>query len=84
MQDTTYNHGITIREFYNESKAAEKYKKAASDPRTKQIRQVLRIGRNDPCPCGSGLKFKKCCIDKVGKGPELIKRTASDDHRTTA
>jgi hypothetical protein len=20
------------------------------------------IGRNDPCPCGSGLKFKKCCI----------------------
>lgn len=19
------------------------------------------IGRNDPCPCGSGLKFKKCC-----------------------
>ena len=22
------------------------------------------IGRNDPCPCGSGKKFKKCCIDK--------------------
>lgn len=21
------------------------------------------IGRNDPCPCGSGLKYKKCCID---------------------
>jgi len=20
--------------------------------------------RNDPCPCGSGKKFKKCCIDK--------------------
>jgi hypothetical protein len=20
-----------------------------------------RIGRNDPCPCGSGLKYKKCC-----------------------
>ena len=20
------------------------------------------IGRNDPCPCGSGLKFKKCCL----------------------
>jgi uncharacterized protein len=19
------------------------------------------VGRNDPCPCGSGLKFKKCC-----------------------
>lgn len=21
------------------------------------------VGRNDPCPCGSGLKFKKCCLD---------------------
>ncbi|MCK9343663.1 MAG: SEC-C domain-containing protein [Massilibacteroides sp.] len=19
------------------------------------------MGRNDPCPCGSGLKYKKCC-----------------------
>ena len=22
-------------------------------------------GRNDPCPCGSGLKYKHCCIDKA-------------------
>ncbi|MFM4709357.1 SEC-C metal-binding domain-containing protein [Aeromonas caviae] len=21
----------------------------------------MRVGRNDPCPCGSGKKFKKCC-----------------------
>lgn len=20
------------------------------------------VGRNDPCPCGSGKKFKKCCV----------------------
>jgi uncharacterized protein YecA (UPF0149 family) len=20
------------------------------------------VGRNDPCPCGSGKKFKKCCL----------------------
>ena len=24
----------------------------------------MKIGRNDPCPCGSGKKYKKCCIDK--------------------
>lgn len=24
-------------------------------------RQASRVGRNDPCPCGSGRKFKKCC-----------------------
>jgi len=23
-----------------------------------------KIGRNDPCPCGSGKKYKKCCINK--------------------
>ena len=22
------------------------------------------VGRNEPCPCGSGKKFKKCCIGK--------------------
>jgi preprotein translocase subunit SecA len=30
-----------------------------------QVQQVVRsgdkIGRNDPCPCGSGKKYKKCC-----------------------
>jgi SEC-C motif-containing protein len=24
-------------------------------------RRVEKVGRNDPCPCGSGKKFKKCC-----------------------
>lgn len=25
------------------------------------IRKDKKVGRNDPCPCGSGLKYKKCC-----------------------
>lgn len=25
----------------------------------------MRIGRNDPCPCGSGKKYKKCCLGKA-------------------
>ena len=25
-----------------------------------------KIGRNDPCPCGSGKKYKKCCMGKEG------------------
>jgi hypothetical protein len=24
------------------------------------------VGRNDPCPCGSGLKYKKCCMALLG------------------
>jgi hypothetical protein len=28
------------------------------------VRPEPKIGRNDPCPCGSGKKFKKCCLEK--------------------
>jgi hypothetical protein len=44
----------------------------AMDARRSQIEAAggsvihrTRIGRNVSCPCGSGLKFKKCCIDKA-------------------
>ena len=26
-----------------------------------------KVGRNDPCPCGSGEKFKRCHIDRVAE-----------------
>ena len=32
-----------------------------------------KIGRNDPCPCGSGKKYKNCCL-KTGKYEQLIKK----------
>jgi methionyl aminopeptidase len=34
--------------------------------------QSLKVGRNDPCPCGSGNKFKKCCSGKVDQSTENI------------
>ena len=41
----------------------------------------MKIGRNDPCPCGSGLKYKKCCIPKydqpVAQASPPDKRAAS-------
>jgi SWIM/SEC-C metal-binding protein len=27
----------------------------------KTVRVDKKVGRNDPCPCGSGMKYKKCC-----------------------
>ncbi|MBL0701158.1 MAG: type I methionyl aminopeptidase [Desulfosarcina sp.] len=33
----------------------------------------MKIGRNDPCPCGSGLKFKKCCFGKKIQPTQNIK-----------
>ena len=32
-----------------------------------------KVGRNDPCPCGSGNKFKKCCLGKAGDAPGKTK-----------
>ncbi len=33
----------------------------------KNKKSPIKIGRNEPCPCGSGKKYKKCCLDKEGK-----------------
>lgn len=35
------------------------YERGFSGPRT--VRNGPKVGRNDPCPCGSGKKYKKCC-----------------------
>ncbi|MEE3395221.1 MAG: SEC-C metal-binding domain-containing protein, partial [Candidatus Onthomonas sp.] len=34
---------------------------AKEKPRRAPIRKAKKIGPNDPCPCGSGKKYKKCC-----------------------
>jgi uncharacterized protein len=33
-------------------------------PQTKSVKTGPKTGRNDPCPCGSGRKYKKCCLGK--------------------
>lgn len=30
---------------------------------------MMKVGRNDPCPCGSGEKYKRCCMDKQLRTP---------------
>ena len=41
--------------------------RALYNRRPKQlVRKHAKIGRNDPCPCGSGKKFKNCCM-KTGE-----------------
>lgn len=32
------------------------------------VRPMPKVGRNQPCPCGSGKKYKKCCLGEV-QGP---------------
>ena len=46
------------KEIFTEDKLKELYKEAK---RANTIVKGPKIGRNDPCPCGSGKKYKKCC-----------------------
>ncbi len=35
------------------------------------VRSDPKVGRNDPCPCGSGKKFKKCCMNRLQDEPKI-------------
>jgi len=37
-----------------------------------------KLGRNDLCPCGSGRKFKKCCLPKL---PAAVPKALADEYR---
>jgi methionyl aminopeptidase len=39
-----------------------------------------KFGRNDPCPCGSGLKYKKCCLGNGEVSMNQLKRTYEKRH----
>ena len=43
---------------FTEEKRKELYKEQKESG---TIRKEKKVGRNDPCPCGSGKKYKKCC-----------------------
>ena len=46
------------KEIYSEEELKKLYKEQKEST---TIRKEKKIGRNDPCPCGSGKKYKKCC-----------------------
>src|SRR6516164_8204739 len=50
---------------------------------TKPARTPTNVGRNDPCPCGSGKKFKKCCgtAAKLGSPATQLLATAVRFHQ---
>jgi len=50
-----------------QQEAAIAASKGPSDQKIEPVRNTGRkVGRNDPCPCGSGKKFKACCMRKEG------------------
>ncbi|HXW26145.1 MAG TPA: DUF1186 domain-containing protein [Xanthobacteraceae bacterium] len=75
--------GDTIEElstWYCFSPKYEEDKRRAAEAKTRKeplwdatqgraINPFKNVGRNDPCPCGSGKKFKKCCLDAYREAP---------------
>lgn len=44
------------------SKAFEKFVELSNESQTEPLKRESKIGRNEPCLCGSGKKYKKCCL----------------------
>jgi len=71
---TSYNHRKkAIRKANGPSSKVKKARKEkllrerSARVKARGIQQInikKKIGRNDPCICGSGLKYKKCCLNK--------------------
>ncbi len=68
MQEEISSSGMLTRELImagsEEDMRVKRFAKARaaiSNPDVAEFSQ-RRVGRNDPCPCGSGTKFKKCCL----------------------
>ena len=66
----TADHGDDVelrpREEVKRVKVAKETGTSAPDKSVKQqpVRSEKKAGPNDPCPCGSGKKYKKCCMQK--------------------
>lgn len=41
---------------------APAFRERASGRGRPDVRPAAKVGRNDPCPCGSGRKYKQCCL----------------------
>jgi len=65
---------MSTAEHDHKAGAAEPDAHACDDPHcghggTPFRRETPKVGRNDPCPCGSGKKYKKCCAGAASSAP---------------
>ena len=77
IKEETIRRLFTVRIKSNEEIRRERVAKitgtsGGSDGTVKKqpVKKEIKIGRNDPCPCGSGLKWKKCTCEQYHKDPK--------------
>lgn len=60
------NDSIDFEQFYYENKPSELLEKKVAGLKEYRLQQTLeakkKVGRNETCPCGSGEKYKRCCL----------------------
>ena len=72
IQEETLRRLFLIRLKQNQEVKRERVAQATSESggssdgtvQQQPTRRIIKIGRNDPCPCGSGMKWKKCTCEK--------------------
>ena len=70
MQEFREQDGGIRQEFYEAFDGAELDRMMDADitiqaERGRPFIRRVKVGRNETCPCGSGIKFKKCCLSKA-------------------
>ena len=55
---------VAIRDYFREGDWREAFEEEGDDPEIPRpyVRPGPKVGRNESCPCGSGRKYKKCCL----------------------
>jgi hypothetical protein len=61
LNDRLDSHGLTPAFFTEMGKEPEDWAADEPEPGAPTALAPVKVGRNDPCPCGSGKKYKKCC-----------------------
>ncbi len=74
IQEETLRRLFTVRVKTNEELRRERVAKITGQSgggdgtvKKQPVKKTVKIGRNDPCPCGSGLKWKKCTCPEYHK-----------------
>lgn len=61
------NSGHSTREIIEGKRRRFRTKSTNRVPQTAAKESKTKVGRNDPCVCGSGMKFKKCCLRRFSR-----------------
>ena len=61
IRDDTARNIFLVNVRQQREKVAEENPTASDGTLSKTVRKGTKVGRNDPCPCGSGKKYKHCC-----------------------